>query len=427
MAWDASAAPMSRAPATRWATRPVHRRACRRCHRDSPCREPTRRHGIVADVAAAVTTAVTELGDSRVRLLVHVPAVEVEDRLERKAQQLGRDLKLAGFRRGKVPAPLVIQRVGREAVLEEAVRETLSSWYAQAVAAAAIVPVGDPDLALEGLPGRGEDLAFSVEVGVVPKARLGEYRGLEVPRREPHAGEDEIDREIEGVRERLARLQTATRPAQRGDFVVIDYVGSIADGEAGDEEPQWERFAGGEGRDQLVELGTRDLIPGFEEGLIGAAAGQTRTIRATFPPDYGAAEFAGREASFEVTVKEVKLKVFPAVDEDLAIDAGFDDLDELRQDIRCAPARRRRGALVAQEFRQAALDAAAAAAEVAVPPGTWPRRRAGVCGSARCTPWPTRGISREGYLQLLGRGEAELLEGLEEQGPMPEPRSAARR
>ena len=102
----------------------------------------------------ALKTTVTELGDSRVRLQVQVPPVEVEGRLERKAQQLGRELKLPGFRRGKVPAPLVIQRIGREAVLEEAVRDTLSSWYSDAIESAGIVPVGDPRLDLGELPPR---------------------------------------------------------------------------------------------------------------------------------------------------------------------------------------------------------------------------------------------------------------------------------
>ena len=112
----------------------------------------TRLHGIVASVPAEVKTTVTELGDSRVRLQVEVPAGELEGRLAQKARQLGRELKLPGFRRGKVPAPLVIQRIGREVVLEEAVRDTLSSWYSAAIETSGIVPVGDPHLDLGELP-----------------------------------------------------------------------------------------------------------------------------------------------------------------------------------------------------------------------------------------------------------------------------------
>ncbi|HZL53988.1 MAG TPA: trigger factor, partial [Solirubrobacteraceae bacterium] len=176
----------------------------------------------------ALKTTVTELADSRVRVQVEVPPEEIQGRLERKAQQLGRELKLPGFRRGKVPAPLVIQRVGREAVLEEAVRDTLSSWYSNAIETAGIVPVGDPKLDLGELPAQGDSLEFSIEIGVLPKAELGDYRGLEVGRREPEIQEELIQQELDEMRERLARLQTAERPAEQGDFIVVDYVGSLA-------------------------------------------------------------------------------------------------------------------------------------------------------------------------------------------------------
>jgi trigger factor len=305
----------------------------------------------VAVVPAALKTTVTELPESRVRLRVQVPPAELEGRLERKAHQLGRELKLPGFRRGKVPAPLVVQRIGREAVLEQAVRESLSGWYADAIETAGIVPVGDPQLDLPDLPPEGESLEFSIEIGVLPKAELGGYEGLEVPRREPAIEEQQIAHEIDAMRERLARLETAERPAAHGDFVVIDYVGSLvtpgaqdvpdgqdAQGAQGSARSRvgerLEPFAGGEGRDQLVELGGGNLIPGFEERLLGARAGELRLLELTFPADYPNEELAGREASFEVTVKEVKLKQLPAVDEDLAIDAGFDSVEELREDIR---------------------------------------------------------------------------------------------
>ncbi len=361
----------------------------------------------MAGVPAALKTTVTELGESRVRLQVQVPAGEIEGRLAQKAQQLGRELKLPGFRRGKVPAPLVIQRVGREVVLEEAVRDTLSSWYSAAIETAGIVPVGDPQLDLGELPPQGEALEFSIEIGVLPKAELGSYRGLEVGRREPEVEEAQIDQEIEAMRERLARLETAERPAAVGDFVVVDYVGSLATSDGAEGEPSWEPFAGGEGRDQLVELGGGNLIPGFEEALLGAGAGETRTVALTFPADYGSAELAGREASFEVTVKEVKLKQLPAVDEDFAIDAGFDDVEELREDIRARLTEQEEGRIEA-EFRQAALDAAVAQAHVGVTPE--------LVGARAREMWERmlhslahRGITREAYLQIVGREEADIL------------------
>jgi trigger factor len=360
----------------------------------------------VAGVPSALKTTVTELADSRVRLQVEVPPEELQGRLERKAQQLGRELKLPGFRRGKVPAPLVIQRVGREVVLEEAVRDTLSSWYSDAIESAGIVPVGDPRVDLGDLPPHGEALEFSIELGVLPKAELGEYRGLEVARREPSIEDEQIQQEVEAMRERLARLDTVERKAGEGDFVVVDYVGYLPpeDPSSGEEA---QPFAGGEGRDQLVELGGGNLIPGFEEGLLGAGAGETRTVALSFPTDYGNEELAGRDASFEIVVKEVKDKRLPEVDEDFAIDAGFDSVDELREDIRRRMTEVEEQKIEA-EFREAALDVAVAQAQVPITPALR-EARAKEMWERMLHSLSHRGISREAYLQIAAREEAEIL------------------
>ena len=367
----------------------------------------------MAAVSVALKTTVAELPDSRVRLDVQVPPAEVQTRLEGKARQLGRELKLPGFRKGKVPAPLVIQRVGREAVLDQAIRDSLTRWYTQAIAEAGVVPVGDPKLDLGELPAEGEALEFSIEIGVVPKAQLGDYEGLEAPRREPQAEEGQIDRELQALRERLARLETAERPAAEGDFVVIDYVGSLREaGEAGEgDEERLEPFEGGEGRDQLVELGGGNLIPGFEEQLVGASAGEQRRVELTFPADYPAEQLAGRDAVFEVTVKEVKLKQLPPLDDELAVDAGFDDLAELREDIggRLLEADRERAEA---EFREAALDAAVAAATVPLTPELV-KGRAQEMWERMLHSLAHRGISREAYLQISGRTEEEILADVE--------------
>jgi trigger factor len=362
----------------------------------------------VALVTDALQTTVAELPESRVRVRVQVSPQEVQRRLERKAKQLGRELKLPGFRRGKVPAPLVIQRVGRAAVLDQAVRDSLAGWYAEAIQDAQIVPVGDPQLDLSDLPGEGEELEFSIEIGVLPKAELGDYDGLEVPRRETAVDERQIEQEIDAVRERLAKLETAERAAAEGDFVVIDYVGSLPALADGDEpDPELVPFAGGEGRDQLIELGGGNLIPGFEEALVGASAGDERTVELTFPADYPNEELAGRQATFAVAVKEVKLKRLPDIDEDLAIDVGFDSVDELREDIRARLVEADE-ARVEAEFREAALDAAVAQATVPVTPQLV-ESRAREMWERMLHSLSHRGITREAYLQIAGREEAEIL------------------
>ena len=360
----------------------------------------------MAGVPTALKTTVTELPESRVRVQVEVPPGEVEGRVEQRARKLGRELKLPGFRKGKVPAPLVLQRVGREAVLEEAIRDTLSSWYSDAIETAGIVPVGDPKVDLGDLPPQGQALEFSIEIGVLPKAELGSYEGLEVARREPAAAEEQVSQQIEEMRERLARLETVEREAAEGDFVVVDYVGCLPpeDASSGD---LGEPFEGGEGRDQLIELGGGNLIPGFEEGLLGSGAGETRTIELSFPADYGAEHLAGRDASFEIAVKEVKEKHLPEVDEDFAIDAGFDSVAELRADIesRLLEAEEQK---IEDEFREAALDAAVAQATVPITPAL-AEARAKEMWERMLHSLSHNGISREAYLQITGREESAIL------------------
>lgn len=362
--------------------------------------------------AAAVTTTLTELPESRVRVQVQVSAQAVEGQVERKARQLGRELKLPGFRRGKVPPPLVLQKVGREAVLEEAVRDSLGGWYADAIVASGIVPVGDPELKLGELPSQGGALEFSIEIGVLPKAQLGEYKGLEVGRGEPQVQEQAVEEEVARLRERLAKLNTVERAAEQGDFVVIDYLGSLL----GEAEP----FAGGEGRDQLVELGSGSLIPGFEEGLIGARAGEAREVQLSFPADYGHEHLAGQAASFAVTVKEVKRKDLPELDEDFAVDVGFDTVEELREDIR-GRLREAEEQRLEGEFRQAALDAAVSHAQISAPPALV-QARAQEMWERMLHSLSHRGISKEAYLQIDGRSEQDILDEI-----LPDAEQALRR
>jgi trigger factor len=347
---------------------------------------------------AAVKTTVTELPESRVRVDAEVAPEEIERTVQRTAAAMGRDLRMPGFRKGKIPPPVVIQRVGREAVVDEAVRGQIGRWYLDAIDAAGIHPVGDPQLDIGDLPAQGQPLAFSIEIGVRPAATLGEYKGVEVPKREPGSDEEAVQAELDQLRERSARLDTVDEPAGATDFVVMDFAGSI-DGEL---------FAGGEGRDQLIELGSGRLVPGFEEQLVGAKAGDERTVKVTFPDDYGAEELKGREAEFAVTVNEVKRKVLPELDDEFASDAaGFDTLDELREDI-AAKLREADETKVEAEFREAVLDAVVANATVEVP-AALVDARARELFDRMIHSLGHQGISREAYLQMAGRDEDDIL------------------
>ena len=346
---------------------------------------------------SSVKTSVTELPESRVRLQAEVPAEEVERSVTEAARRLGRQMRVPGFRKGKVPPPIVIRRLGREAVLDEALRSELASWYSDAIEEAGIAPVGQPELDVSQLPAEGEPLSFSIEIGVRPVATLGRYEGLEVGRREPQVEESRVDEELDRLRDQFATLDTVERAAGDDDFVVIDYVGSI------DGEP----FDGGTGRDQLIQLGSGRLIPGFEEQLAGASAGEQRAVEVTFPDDYQAEQLAGRTAQFDVTVNEVKSKRLPELDDEFASESGgFDTLAELREDIGGRLREADEGA-IEREFEQAVLDAAVEEAEVDVPEKLV-HARAHEMIDETLSALARQGISKEAYLQITGKDEESL-------------------
>jgi trigger factor len=345
---------------------------------------------------AGVKTNVTELPDSRVRVEAEVDPEEVERRVQETARQLGRQMRIPGFRKGKVPPPVVIRRLGRGAVLDQAVEESITSWYVDAIDGSGITPVGRPKLNVGDLPAQGQPLSFTIEIGVRPKATLGQYQGLEVGRREPHVEDSQVDERIEQMRDRFATLETVERSAQQRDHVVVDYVGKV------DGEP----FQGGSGRDQLLELGAGRLVPGFEEQLIGASAGDERTVEVTFPEGYPSG-LGGKVAQFEVTVHEVKAKRLPELDDDFASDAGgFDTLDELREDIRRQLAEEDAHA-IEHEFEAAVLEAVIGEAQVEVPEELIHARAHELLEDT----WRSlarRGISKDAYLRISDRDEETL-------------------
>jgi trigger factor len=350
-------------------------------------------------MATAVKTTVTELPESRVRVDAEVPPDELERSMQRTARQLGANMRIPGFRKGKVPPPVVIRRIGRDAVLDETVRDAIGRWYVDAVSDAGIAPVGDPKLDLGDMPPEGQPLTFSIEIGVRPTAQLGDYEGIEVGRREPTVDEPAVDAEIEALRERAARVETAERAAGEGDFVVMDYEGKV------DSEP----FEGGAGRDQMVELGSGRLIPGFEEQLRGASAGEERTLEVTFPDEYPAENLAGKPATFDVIVKEVKEKVLPELDDDFALDqAGFDSMDELKEDIR-SKLRERDERQVEVAFREAVVDAVVQGAKVDVPEALVDAR-ARELWDRMLHSLGHQGIDKDAYLRIAGKTEEDLLE-----------------
>jgi trigger factor len=344
-------------------------------------------------------TTVKELPDSRVRVDVDVDPQDVEGSIERTARQLGEDMKLPGFRKGKVPAEMVLQRLGRETVLTQALESSLGDWYERAMLESGVNPVGDPQLDLSDLPEQGQPLRFSIEVAVRPKAELGEYKGLEVGREEPEVPDEAVDTELNRLREGFARLNPVDREAKQGDVVLIDYEGKI------DGEP----FEGGTAHDYLLELGEGRVLPELEQALEGAKAGDERQADVPFPDDYPAEEVAGKTAQFDVTVKEVREKELPELNDDFAAEASeFETLAELRENI-SDQIRQILDNQIAERFREAALDAVVAKSKVELPAPVVDARAAEMWRRVERT-LARQGMDADNYLQIQGKTREEMIE-----------------
>ena len=344
-------------------------------------------------------TTVKELPDSRVRVDVDVDPKDVEGSINRTAQQLGRDMKLPGFRKGKVPAEMVVQRLGRQAVLTQALESSLGDWYERALVESGVNPVGDPKLDLDDLPEEGKPLRFSIEVAVRPGAELGEYKGLEVGREEPEVPAEAVDTELKRLQEGFARLNPVDREGKDGDVLLIDYEGKI-DGEA---------FEGGAAKDYLLELGEGRVLPELEQAVRGAKAGDERQATVTFPDDYPAEEVAGKVAEFDVQVKEVREKELPELNDEFAAEASeFDTLAELREHI-SGQIREILDRQIAEQFRERALDAAVAKANVELPKPVVDARAEEMWRRVERT-LQRQGMDAESYLEIQGKTREEMIE-----------------
>ncbi|MFL5908844.1 MAG: trigger factor [Solirubrobacterales bacterium] len=344
-------------------------------------------------------TTVKELPDSRVRVDVDVDPKDVEGSINRTARQLGQEMKLPGFRKGKVPPEMVVQRLGRQTVLTQALESSLGDWYERAMVESGVNPVGDPKLDLSDLPEEGKPLRFSIEVAVRPSAELGEYKGLEVGREEPEVPEEAVEAELNRLREGFAKLNPVDREAKQGDVLLIDYEGKI------DGEP----FEGGTARDYLLEFGEGRVLPELEQALEGAKPGEERKATVNFPDDYPAEEVAGKSAEFDVKVNEVREKELPELDDDFAAESSeFDTLSELRDHI-SGQISEILDRQIAERFRESALDAAVAKAKVDLPKPVVDARAEEMWRRVERT-LRRQGMEPDSYLQVQGKTREEMIE-----------------
>jgi trigger factor len=335
-----------------------------------------------------VKTNVEELPESRVRLEVEVPEEDVRHALEHAASDLAQEIRIPGFRKGKVPTRVVAARVGRDALWEEAVRSHVEGWFWAAASTSGIRPVASPELELgDGAPADGGSFRFSATVSVVPTPELPDWTTLEVGAPEAEVPAEDVDAELDRIRETAAELTPADRPVQPGDVVVLDLVGEEV----------------GVQRDYVVELGEGRLLDDVEAALPGMAAGETKQVEFALAED--------RQATVEVSVKEVNEKVLPPLDDDLAKAATeFDTLEELRTDVEGELREQLEEALEAN-FREEAIDALVEATRFDSLEPLVERRTADLAaGLARSL--ESRGIPLDAFLTMTGQTQEQLVERL---------------
>jgi trigger factor len=334
-----------------------------------------------------VPARVEELPENKVRLSVDVPAHDVQHAVEHAASDLSASVKIPGFRKGKVPMPVLVSRIGKERLYSEAVESHIEGWYRNALVGTRIRPVARPQYDYELPQNSDADFSFTATVDVQPRVEVADWKGLQVGHAEVDVPPELVDQQIEALRFAVAELAPAGRPAQVADTVVVDLV-----------QP------GGEAqRDYVVEVGAGRVLEEIEAGIVGMSAGEAKEVSVELGE--------GQTQTIEITLKDVKEKILPPVDDDLARAASeFDTLAELRGDVE-----QRIEEQIAEEaetqFRAAAADALVDASRIEPSlPLVEARTRELLGGLVQSL--ERRGISPETYLAVSNQTPQQLEERL---------------
>ncbi|WP_119068240.1 trigger factor [Rubrobacter indicoceani] len=347
-----------------------------------------------------MTATVTKLEENKVKLEVEVPAEKVREGVEAKVRELRKQVRVPGFRPGKAPRRMIENHVGRDYIYMEALQESLPNWYSEAVVDADIRPIDRPEINFDDGLDEKEGFRFSATVEVRPSATLGEYRGVEAPRREVAVEEEQVEQSMTELRDQFATLAAVEdRAAKGGDFAVIDFKGELMTGG---------ELPGGDAEDFMLEIGQGKLLKDFEDNLVGMQAGERKQFAVTFPMDYQEQSLRGQSVLFRVHLKEIKEKDLPELDDDFAMEASeFETLEELRGAMR-EQLQARIDGQIEGEFRNAVLEVVAGNAEVEVP-AVMVSDKANEMVRSFERNMEQRGIKAEQYYQIAGMAREDFI------------------
>ncbi|MBF1712833.1 MAG: trigger factor [Streptococcus intermedius] len=324
---------------------------------------------------------------------------QIKPELDRVFNSVKKNLNVPGFRKGHLPRPVFNQRFGEEALYQDTLNALLPAAYEAAVKEAEIEVVAQPQFDVTSME-KGQDWTITAEVVTKPEVKLGEYKNLEVSVDvSKEVSDADVDAKIERERNNLAELVLKEDKAANGDTVVIDFVGTVDGVE----------FDGGKGDNFSLELGSGQFIQGFEDQLVGHAAGETVEVNVTFPEDYQATDLAGKDAKFVTTIHEVKEKEVPALDDELAkdIDEDVETLDELKEKYRKELAESKETAFD-DAVESAALDLAVENAEIIELPEEMVHEEVHRSVNEFLGNMQRQGISPDMYFQITGTTQEDL-------------------
>ena len=264
--------------------------------------------------------------NQQVTLTVEVEAAEVSKAVEKAVKRLSNRVNIPGFRKGKAPRKIIERNVGMDAIMQEAFDIVGPKAFADALEEQKIEPVSRPQIDIETLED-GKDLVFKATVTPRPEVKLGEYKGLKVEKNVEAVTDEDVEKQLKTFQDRQGKMVDAPEGSavKDDDFTTLDFEGFV-DGEA---------FEGGKGQDYPLQIGSGSFIPGFEDQLIGAKIGEEKEVNVTFPEEYHAKELAGKAATFKCTIRSIKQKELPAMDDELAKKVSkFETLEELKADVR---------------------------------------------------------------------------------------------
>lgn len=337
-------------------------------------------------------------------LTIEVPAEKVNEGLDKAFKKVVKEINVPGFRKGKMPRQMFEKRFGVESLYQDALDFILPDAYANAIDEAGIDPVDRPEIDIETME-KGQNLVFTAKVTVKPEVTLGDYKGLEVTQESAEVTDEEIEAQLKEQQTRLAELVIKEDEAiVEGDTAVIDFEGFLGE----------EAFEGGAGEDHALEIGSGSFIPGFEEQLIGLKTGEQKDVVVTFPEEYHAAELAGKEATFKVTVKEVKGKELPELNDDFAkeMDSEVEGIDALRTKLKEKTAEEKKNSSESA-LRDELVEKAAANATIDIPQAMIDTETDRMLNDF-AQRLQTQGMNLELYYQFSGQDESALRTQMQE-------------